>query len=124
MVFESFKVPYLIPEKLHKYTPDFLLANGIIVEGKGIFDAQDRAKHLLIQAQHPELDIRFVFSRSKAPITPGSKTTLADWCRKFGFKFSDKEIPASWFTEPGPARHPHEVLMEVPSVGTKRQRVG
>lgn len=122
VLYESLKVPYLIPESVHKYTPDFLLDNGIIVEGKGIFDAQDRAKHLLIQAQHPELDIRFVFTRSSSPITKGSKTTLADWCRKFGFKFADKEIPASWFKEPGPARRPEDVLKEVPSAGTMKRK--
>mgnify|MGYP002700980301 FL=1 len=43
-----------------KYTPDFLLPNGIIIETKGLFTAQDRRKHILIKKQHPELDIRFV----------------------------------------------------------------
>lgn len=109
--FETFKVPYVIPQSVHKYTPDFLLDNGIIIEGKGIFDAQDRAKHLLIHEQRKDLDIRFVFSNSRAPITKGSKTTLADWCRKFGFKFADKVIPREWFLEPGPPRHPAEVLV-------------
>lgn len=108
--FETFKVPYIIPQSLHKYTPDFMLDNGIIIEGKGIFDAQDRAKHLLIQGQHPGLDIRFVFSRSKASIGNGSKTTLADWANKYGFKYSDKLIPDEWFNEAGPATHPSEVL--------------
>ena len=40
------------------YTPDFELDNGIIIETKGIFDSEDRRKHLEIQKQHPELDIR------------------------------------------------------------------
>ncbi|MGV1835211.1 hypothetical protein ACQZ6C_10655 [Rhizobium rhizogenes] len=122
VLFETFKVPYLIPESVHKYTPDFMLANGIIVEGKGIFDAQDRAKHLLIKAQHPGLDIRFVFSRSKASIGNGSKTTLADWCMKFGFKYADKLIPKAWFSEPGPQRHPLDIIKEVPSAGTVRRK--
>jgi hypothetical protein len=122
VLFETFKVPYVIPESLHRYTPDFLLANGIIVEGKGIFDAQDRAKHLLIKAQHPELDIRFVFTRSKAPITPGSKTTLAEWCLKHGFRYADKVIPEGWFHEAGPAVNPMEVIKEVPSAGTRRNK--
>jgi len=46
------------------YTPDFVLDNGIIIETKGIFDSEDRRKHLAIKEQHPELDIRFVFSNS------------------------------------------------------------
>ena len=45
------------------YTPDFVLDNGIIIETKGFFDAEDRRKHLEIQKQHPELDIRFLFQR-------------------------------------------------------------
>ena len=120
--YEGLKVPYVIPESLHSYKPDFELDNGIIIEGKGIFDAQDRAKHLLIQAQHPSLDIRFVFTNSKAPITPGSKTSLADWCKKFGFKFADKLIPASWFREAGPEVKPQEVIKLVPNSGARRKR--
>ena len=46
------------------YTPDFVLDNGIIIETKGIFDSADRRKHREIQRQHPELDIRFVFSNA------------------------------------------------------------
>lgn len=114
VLFESFKIEYVIPESWHKYTPDFRLPNQIIIEGKGIFDAQDRAKHLFLKAQYPELDIRFVFSRSAAPITKGSKTTLADWCRKYGFKFSDKLIPDAWFKETGPEKTIEEVLKEGP----------
>ena len=36
------------------YTPDFQLDNGIICEAKGLFDNEDRRKHLAIQKQHPE----------------------------------------------------------------------
>ena len=42
------------------YTPDFVLPNGIVIESKGMFTAADRRKHLAIQKQHPDLDIRFV----------------------------------------------------------------
>jgi len=118
--FETLKLRYTIPQKDHTYTPDFPLDNGIIIEGKGIFDAQDRAKHLFIKAQYPELDIRFVFTRSAAPITKGSKTTLADWCRKYGYKFADKLIPPEWFAEPGPALKPEAVLADGPYGFTKR----
>ena len=90
---------YIKPERKSLYRPDFILPNGIIVEGKGIFDAEDREKQLLVKKTHPHLDIRFVFSRSEAPIYPQSPTTMADWCRKHGFKFADKLIPISWFTE-------------------------
>ena len=118
--FETIKVRYTVPQKDHTYTPDFPLDNGIIIEGKGIFEAQDRAKHLLIKAQYPELDIRFVFSRASAPITKGSKTTLADWCKKYGYKFAEKVIPPEWFREAGPSIKPEVVLSDGPFGFTKR----
>lgn len=98
--YEKTKIKYTVPEREASYTPDFvLLDNGIIVESKGIFDAADRQKHLLIKAQHPDLDIRFVFSRSNAPIYKGSKTTHAQWAEKHGFKYAEKLIPTEWLKE-------------------------
>lgn len=92
-------IPYTTPAEPHKYTPDFKLPNGIIVETKGIFDAADRKKHALVREQHPAKDIRFVFSNSKAKLYKGSPTTYAAWCQKNGFKYADKLIPAAWFSE-------------------------
>lgn len=99
--YEELKVKYVRPAYGATYTPDFLLRhNGIIVETKGRFEADDREKHLLVRAQHPDLDIRFVFSRSKTPIRTGSPTTYADWCGTHGFLFADKFIPTAWLSEP------------------------
>jgi hypothetical protein len=102
--FESIRIEYVKPERKAKYTPDFPAipkrdGSNIIIETKGRFETEDRQKHLLIKAQHPSLDIRFVFSRSKSVIRKGSPTTYADWCRKNGFLFADKLIPEDWFTE-------------------------
>lgn len=99
--YEKLKISYTVPERQAKYTPDFvLLKNGIIVESKGIFDAEDRKKHLLIKQQHPELDIRLVFSRANAPIYKGSPTTHAKWAEHHGFKYAEKLIPDEWLKEP------------------------
>jgi hypothetical protein len=98
--YEEVKVPYVKPESNHKYTPDFILPNGIIVETKGQFDTADRQKHELIQKQHPDLDIRFVFSRSSSLLRKNAKTTYAQWCSKRGLKFADKIIPQDWIDEP------------------------
>lgn len=99
--YEKTKIKYTVPEREASYTPDFvLLDNGIIVEGKGIFDAEDRQKHLLIKAQHPDLDIRFVFSRANAPIYKGSRTTHAMWAEQHGFTYAEKLIPPAWLREP------------------------
>lgn len=99
--YEEHKVKYVVPSRVATYTPDFLLThNGIVVETKGRFEAADREKHLLVRAQHPDLDVRFVFSRSKTPIRAGSPTTYADWCQTHGFLFADKLIPDAWIAEP------------------------
>ena len=97
--YERHHIDYSIPASLHHYTPDFVLANGIIVETKGLFDATDRRKHLLIKKQHPDLDIRFVFSNPNTKLYKGSKTTYAEWCYKNGFRYATKVIPLSWLKE-------------------------
>lgn len=97
--YEEFVIEYTQPEKKRKYTPDFVLPNSIIVETKGVFDVADRQKHLWIKEQHPDLDIRFVFSNSKAKLRKGSPTTYAMWCEKNGFKYADKLIPVAWLKE-------------------------
>lgn len=94
--YEKHKIKYTIPESEHTYTPDFKLPNGIFIETKGRFVTEDRAKHILIRKQHPELDIRFVFQNSKGKIRKGSKTSYADWCIKHDFQFADKTIPNNW----------------------------
>ena len=96
--YESFKIEYEVQE-FRKYTPDFRLPNGIIIETKGRFVAADRKKHLLIQKQHPELDIRFVFTNSKAKLNKGAKSTYGEWCDKYGFLYADKWIPESWLKD-------------------------
>jgi hypothetical protein len=97
--YETMKLAYVKPARNAKYTPDFPLPNGIIIETKGRFTTEDRQKHLLIKAQHPDKDIRFVFSNSRTRIRKGSPTTYADWCDKHGFLFADRLIPPEWFNE-------------------------
>ena len=93
--YEKLKIKYEVHED-RTYTPDFTLPNGVIIESKGRFTPEDRKKHLLVKKQHPDLDIRFVFSNSKGKIRKGSKTTYADWCDKHGFMYADKRIPDEW----------------------------
>lgn len=97
--YECHQIKYQVPASDHTYTPDFRLPNGIFVETKGRFVIEDRKKHLLIQQQYPEIDIRFVFQNSRNRIRKGSKTTYADWCIKYNFKYADKQVPASWLSE-------------------------
>ncbi len=97
--YEAEKVPFMQPAKRRTYTWDFRLPNKIIVETKGRFVTADRQKHLLIQQQWPALDIRFVFSNSRARISKQSKTTYGMWCEKNGFQYADKKIPQEWVDE-------------------------
>ena len=85
--------------KVRTYTPDFVLGNGIIIETKGRFVANDRRKHKEIKKQFPDLDIRFVFYNSRSKLYKGAKSSYADWCDKYGFTYADKSIPDAWLQE-------------------------
>ena len=87
--------------KYRTYTPDFELDNGIFIETKGIFDNEDRRKHLAVKEQHPELDIRFVFSNANAKLYKGAKSRYYNWCDKHGFLWSHRLIPVEWLKEKG-----------------------
>ncbi len=89
------KIQYSRPDC--KYTPDFVLDNGVIIETKGRFVKNDRMKHRWIKTQHPELDIRFVFNNPNARLQKGAKSTYAQWCDKYGFLYSKEVIPDEWF---------------------------
>ena len=113
--YEQLKIEW---EDLHyrTYTPDFQLDNGILIETKGIFDSEDRNKHIEVRKQHPELDIRFVFSNAKGKLYKGSKTTYGSWCEKNNFLYSNRLIPSSWLTEKGRC-----VMQEVIQLKTQRR---
>lgn len=98
--YESVTLSYTKPSKASRYTPDFPLPNGILVESKGRFVTADRQKHKLLAEQHPDLDLRFVFSNSRQRISKVSKTTYAKWCESNGFLYADKLIPQEWLDEP------------------------
>ena len=83
------------------YTPDFVLNNGIIIETKGIFTVADRRKHVCIKKQHPSLDIRFVFTNSNRKLRKGAKSSYAEWCIRYGFRFYNRIIPEEWLKEKG-----------------------
>jgi len=98
--YEQLKIEW---EDLHyrTYTPDFQLDNGILIETKGLFDSADRNKHMEVRKQHPELDIRLVFSNSKAKLYKGAKSTYSNWCDKQGFLWAHRVIPEGWLKETG-----------------------
>lgn len=91
--YETLKIKFT---KLAVYTPDFIFPNGVIIEAKGFFKPSDRTKHILIQQQHPEYDIRFLFQNAHNRLTKKSNTTYAAWCDRHGFKWCHQKIPRTW----------------------------
>jgi hypothetical protein len=93
--YEPIRIRYATEEV---YIPDLRLPNGIIVELKGYFKAEDRMKLTMVREQHPEYDIRLVFQNNSF-IHSGSKTRYGDWCNKHGFKWAVGDVPAAWWEE-------------------------
>lgn len=91
--YEELTLPYVLHGEYH---PDFVLkGSGIIVEAKGLLDRESKRKMLAIKRQYPDLDIRFLFMYADKKV-PGTKQTHAQWAKKNGFKFAEKEIPDEW----------------------------
>ena len=110
--FEKMKITYTVPEKEHKYTPDFH-AGSIIIESKGAFGygahsakfgggdpVKERQKLIHIKEQHPHLDLRIVFQRAATKIRKGSPTSYAMWADANNIPWADKGvIPQEWLDE-------------------------
>jgi len=80
------------------YTPDFFLANGVIVETKGRFTAADRRKMLAIKLDHPTLDIKMLFMRDNK-IHKSSTTYYSDWCMENDYDFAIGQIKPEWLQQ-------------------------
>ena len=98
--YEKHVIRYSKPASSHKYTPDFVLPNGVVVETKGRWVTADRQKLKLIRAQHPDIDIRMVFDDPNRRISKTSKTTYAKVCETLGIPYARKLIPLEWASEP------------------------
>lgn len=90
---------YEVPARKARYTPDFILSNGIIVEVKGRLTTADRKKMVLVKESNPTLDIRLLFMRAANPIRKGSNTTYGDWATKKNFKWCDGIVPEEWLND-------------------------
>lgn len=98
--YEGTRLKYEV-SKTKTYTPDFKLPNGIYIEAKGWFQAADRSKLKDVRASNPEIDLRLVFQRASNRLSKTSKTTYADWCDQYGFRWAERDIPQVWLDEPG-----------------------
>jgi hypothetical protein len=106
--YEPFKLPFVQPEKHRTYTPDFVLPNGIVIDTKGLWDTADRQKFKMIKEQHPDLDIRMVFTNPLTKIAKKSQTTYGMYATKIGLPFAKSFIPKEWIDEP-----PNEASLKV-----------
>lgn len=94
--YESTKVPYVIQ---HTYTPDFVLPNGVYLECKGYWDADDRRKIKAVKTLNPDLDLRMVFQAPYNTISKKSKTTYAQYCERLNIPWTSfHNIPLEWLT--------------------------
>jgi len=98
--YEPYRIPFVQPEQPRTYTPDFCLLNGIVVDTKGRWVTSDRQKFKMLVEQHPDLDIRMVFSNPNAKIGKTSKTTYAMYATNLGLPFAKEFIPQEWIDEP------------------------
>lgn len=94
--YEPITLPYTAE---HRYKPDLVLTNGIVIEIKGWFTPEDRAKTLRVLKAYPGLELRFVMQRPETTLNARSKTTNAMWLDAHGIKWAKRTIPDSWYTE-------------------------
>jgi hypothetical protein len=102
LLYETDRISYNVPSRVSRYTPDFKLpkAGGFYyVETKGRWVVKDRAKALLLHSQHPDIDIRYVFSNQNARLYKGSPTTYAMYCDKHNLTYANKRLPPEWVEE-------------------------
>ncbi len=100
-------VPYMYePDKIayyveRHYIPDLKIGT-MFVELKGYFRQDAQRKMKAVKAQHPELDIRFVFQKADATIQgakkrkDGTKMTCSEWAERNGFVWAETTIPKEW----------------------------
>lgn len=81
-----------------KYTPDWLLPNGILVESKGNFTPKNRTLMLDVIEANPDRDIRMLFQADNF-MTRKKVGRYSDWCNKKGIKYAIGRIPDEWFEE-------------------------
>ena len=97
--YEADVLHYIVPEKKHRYYPDFKVRENFYIESKGIFDYKDRQKMLLVKEQYPKVRICIVFYNARQRLSKLSRTTYAEWCDKNGIQWSHRIIKKEWLNE-------------------------
>jgi Phage endonuclease I len=93
--YEKDKIKYLVE---HTYNPDWKVKENVYIETKGAWLPKDRAKHLYIREQHPEVTVYLVFQNPNNKLSRVSKTTYGEYCDKHGIEWATIDtIPREWF---------------------------
>lgn len=92
----------------HMYTCDFWIGHlDLFIETKGRFTASDRAKHAVLKAQYPDVDLRMIFTGDSPMRDLKSNLRPSEWCEKNGISYhivpsKDKKqgiiIPKEWLS--------------------------
>jgi len=97
--YEAERIKYTLQKE---YRPDFPVkkkdGSYMYLEAKGIFDSEDRRKHVAVKEQHPEKDVRFIFYKDYKT-SKGAKQTYSKWCDRHGFQYCIQTIPDEWLAE-------------------------
>ena len=78
-----------------RYTPDFVLSTGTIIETKGRFDAKDRRKMIAVRDEYTDYKFVLLFMRDNR-ISRRSDTYYSDWCMTNDFDFSIGQLKQEW----------------------------
>lgn len=81
--------------RMTRYTPDFFLPRGRVVEAKGRFTGRDRKKALAFRAQYPKRPYALVFMRDNR-LSKTSETTYSDWCEANSVPYSIGAFKQEW----------------------------
>lgn len=93
--YETTKLKYMVE---HTYNPDWRVKENVYIETKGLWKAADRAKHLHIREQHPDVTVYLVFQNPNNRLSRVSKTTYGEYCDKHGILWATIDsVPEEWF---------------------------
>lgn len=93
--YEADKLKYLVE---HTYNPDWKVKENVYIETKGLWKAADRAKHLHIKEQHPDVTVYLVFQNPNNKLSRVSKTSYGEYCDKHGIGWATIDnVPEEWF---------------------------
>ena len=96
--YERDVIVWVQPAQTRKYTPDFFLPNGIIIEAKGKWTIEDRKKMVNVIEQNPDLDIRMLFQFDNK-LNKRAKMRYSSWCERRDIPYAIGKIPEEWLDE-------------------------